>query len=167
MRKLVVLVLALIVIRLLPRAVRQQVRAMELITAMMQIAAMATANTSMTYNTAQRTAALETRTGNLEQGVISNVQPSSTVGTIQTQVSALSGAATSEPNVSSTVVLTSDVEISGAISQTSDIYGGINGGTSSGGPNAGSGVAAHTHGIGHVHSHGHTHSYGHDHFLPT
>jgi hypothetical protein len=75
-RKAVWILLALAAIRLLPRAVRREARALGLITLILQMAAMAAANTSKTGN-------LETRVGNLEQGKFSNLQSSSVIGTLQ------------------------------------------------------------------------------------
>jgi hypothetical protein len=64
------LLIALAAIRLLPRALRREARALELITLLFQVAASAaTANTAMSYTTAQRVGALETRAGTTEANV--------------------------------------------------------------------------------------------------
>lgn len=83
MRKAVMILLALLAIRLLPRALRRQARALELITLLFQLTAAAAANTSQTASTTARTASLETRVGDLEQGKFSNLQSSSIIGTLQ------------------------------------------------------------------------------------
>jgi hypothetical protein len=82
-RKAVMILLALLAIRLLPRALRQQARALELITLLFQLTAAAAANTSKTASTTARTASLETRVGDLEQGKFANLQGSSIIGQMQ------------------------------------------------------------------------------------
>jgi len=56
-RKAVMIVLALLAIRLLPKALRREARALELITVLFQVTLAATANTSKAVSTEQRTAA--------------------------------------------------------------------------------------------------------------
>jgi len=82
-RKAVMILLALLAVRLLPRALRREARALELVALLAQLTAAAIANTSKTASTANRTASLEARVGSLEQGVIPNVQSGSTIGTLQ------------------------------------------------------------------------------------
>src|SRR5215475_10087794 len=77
------ILLALLAIRLLPKALRQQARALELITLLFQYTATATANTSKTYAIEVRTGNLETRVGDLEQGKVANLQSNSVIGTLQ------------------------------------------------------------------------------------
>jgi len=78
------ILLALLAIRLLPGALRQQARALELITLLFQLTAASGApNTSKTYAAEARTASLETRVGTLEQGQFANLQSSSVIGTLQ------------------------------------------------------------------------------------
>jgi len=73
------ILLALLAIRLLPRALRQQARALELITLLFQLTAAAGApNTSKAYAAEART-----RVGTLEQGQFANLQSSSVIGTLQ------------------------------------------------------------------------------------
>jgi hypothetical protein len=81
-RKAVMILLALAAIRLLPRALRAEARALGLFTLLLQSLA-AAANTSKTYNAEIRTSNLETRVGNLEQGQFANLQSSSVIGTLQ------------------------------------------------------------------------------------
>ena len=122
-------------------------------------AMVSSAGTAKSRATEDRVSALENQTATNSTG-ITTVTTANT--TTNSRVSSLSGAATANPAVSGAVVYSANSYTGdGYISETSDIYGGINGNTSTGGPNAGSGVAAHTHGFGHLHSHGHTHSYGH------
>ena len=83
MRKAVMILLALLAIRLLPRALRRQARALELITLLFQLTAAATANTSKTASVEVRTGNLESRVGDLEQGKFANLQSSSVIGTLQ------------------------------------------------------------------------------------
>jgi hypothetical protein len=83
MRKAVMILLALLAIRLLPRALRRQARALELVTLLFQLTAAAAANTSKTVAVETRTGNLETRVGNLEQGQVANLQPNSVIGTLQ------------------------------------------------------------------------------------
>ena len=84
MRKAVMILLALLAIRLLPPALRQQARALELITLLFQLtAARMPPNTSKAYNAEVRTGNLETRVGDLEQGKFANLQSSSVIGTLQ------------------------------------------------------------------------------------
>lgn len=63
MRKAVMIVLALLAVRLLPKALRREARAIELLTVLLEITLAAAANTSKAVSTEQRTAALEARTG--------------------------------------------------------------------------------------------------------
>lgn len=79
MRKIVILLLALLAIRLLPRSLRAEARAMGLITLLMQSLA-TVMNTSKTLSLEGRVSALETRTGDLEQGKVNNLQPNTTIG---------------------------------------------------------------------------------------
>src|SRR5260370_41915469 len=86
MRKILLVILALALVRLLPRQLRRGVTAVGLLAALPESLALAATpppNTSMTYSNMQRTAALETRVGNLEQGIVPNVQSGSTIGTLQ------------------------------------------------------------------------------------
>jgi hypothetical protein len=83
MRKAVMILLALLAIRLLPRALRRQARALELVTLLFQMTAAAAANTSKAVSAETRTGNLETRVGNLEQGQFANLQSSSVIGTLQ------------------------------------------------------------------------------------
>lgn len=83
MRKAIMILLALLAIRLLPKALRQQARALELITLLFQLTAAAAANTSKTASVETRTGNLETRVGDLEQGKFANLQGSSVLGQIQ------------------------------------------------------------------------------------
>ena len=83
MRKAVMILLALLAIRLLPKALRREARALELITLLFQAAAPLIVNTSKTANVETRTGNLETRVGNLEQGQFANLQSSSVIGTLQ------------------------------------------------------------------------------------
>lgn len=73
MRKAVWILLALLAIRLLPKTLRQQARALELVSLLLQMAAMAATNTAKTVSIENRTGDLETRVGNLEQGIFPNV----------------------------------------------------------------------------------------------
>lgn len=84
-RKAVLVVLGLIAVRfLLPRALGREARMIALLGSLIRLMAVAaTANTSKAYSTEARTAALESRTGQVELGNIINVQPSSTVGQLQ------------------------------------------------------------------------------------
>lgn len=84
MRKAAWILLALLAIRLLPGTLRRQARALELIGLLMQMTAMAAANTSKTVSVENRTGDLETRVGNLEQGIFPNVSGGSTI-TLDTQ----------------------------------------------------------------------------------
>lgn len=83
MRKAAWILLALLAIRLLPRALRRQARALELITLLFQLTAAAAANTSKTVSVEARTGNLETRVGDLEKGQFTNLQSSSVIGTLQ------------------------------------------------------------------------------------
>ena len=83
MRKAFMILVALAAFRLLPKALRRQARALELITLLFQLTAAAAANTSKTANVEARTGNLETRVGNLEQGKMSNLQSGSVVGQLQ------------------------------------------------------------------------------------
>ncbi len=83
MRKAVMILLALLAIRLLPKALRQQARALQLITLLFELTAAIIVNTSKTVNVQQRTGNLETRVGDLEQGKFANLQSSSVIGTLQ------------------------------------------------------------------------------------
>ena len=83
MRKAVMILLALLAIRLLPKALRRQARALELVTLLFQLTAAAAANTSKTGSVEVRTGNLETRVGNLEQGQFANLQSGSVIGTLQ------------------------------------------------------------------------------------
>lgn len=82
MRKVFFLLLALAIIRLLPRTARAEARALGLLTLLCQYLAAATtaANTSKTMSVEQRTGALETRVGNLEQGMVPNLQSGTVIG---------------------------------------------------------------------------------------
>jgi hypothetical protein len=62
-RKAVMILLALAAIRLLPKALRREARALELLTVLFEITLAAAANTSKAVSTEQRTAALEVKTG--------------------------------------------------------------------------------------------------------
>ena len=80
MRKAVLIVLAMLAIRLLPKALRREAKTLQLVTLMFQLmAASGAPNTSKTYNVEQRTGDLETRVGNLEQGIFPNVSGGSTI----------------------------------------------------------------------------------------
>lgn len=83
MRKAVMILLALLAIRLLPKALRRETAALRLITLLFQLTAAAAANTSKTASVEQRTGNLETRVGNLEQGKFANLQSSSVIGQLQ------------------------------------------------------------------------------------
>ena len=83
MRKALWILLALAAIRLLPRALRRQARALELITLLFQLTAAAAANTSKTANVEARTGNLETRVGNLEQGKFANLQTGTVIGQLR------------------------------------------------------------------------------------
>ena len=83
MRKAVMILLALLAIRLLPRTVRRQARALELVTLLFKLTAPLIVNTSKTASVEVRTGNLETRVGNLEQGQFANLQSSSIIGTLQ------------------------------------------------------------------------------------
>ena len=83
MRKAVMILLALLAIRLLPKALRRQARALELITLLFELTAAAAANTSKTASVEVRTGNLESRVGDLEQGKFANLQSSSVIGTLQ------------------------------------------------------------------------------------
>jgi hypothetical protein len=80
------ILLALLAIRLLPKALRRQARALELITLLFQLTAAAAANTSKTASVETRTGNLETRVGDLEQGKIANIQSGTVVGQIRAGV---------------------------------------------------------------------------------
>ena len=82
MRKAVMILLALLAIRLLPKALRRQARALELITLLFQLTA-AAANTSKTASVEARAGNLETRVGDLEKGQFSNLQSGGVIGTLQ------------------------------------------------------------------------------------
>jgi len=82
-RKAIWILLALLAIRLLPKTLRQQARALELVTLLFQITAMTAANTSKTVSVEKRTGDLETRVGTLEQGQFANLQSSSIIGQLQ------------------------------------------------------------------------------------
>jgi hypothetical protein len=82
MRKAVMILLALLAIRFLPKALRREARALELITLLFSMTAAAAANTSKTASVEIRTGNLETRVGNLEKGQFSNLQGSSLLGQI-------------------------------------------------------------------------------------
>lgn len=90
MRKAICIILALAAIRLLPRALRAEARALGLFAMLVQSLAMSGApNSSKVYANEARTASLETRVGNLEQGQIVNLQSGSTFGTLQATVTTL------------------------------------------------------------------------------
>lgn len=81
MRKAVMILLALLALRLLPKAVRREARALELFTVLFQMAAMAAANTSKAYSTEKRVSTAEQNIGGLKN----------TVSTIQGQQGTFSG----------------------------------------------------------------------------
>lgn len=66
MRKAVMILLALAAIRLLPRTLRREARALELFTVLFQMAAMATANTSKAYSTEKRVGTVEGKVGTMQ-----------------------------------------------------------------------------------------------------
>lgn len=142
MRKAVMILLALLAIRLLPRALRREARALELITLLFELTAAAIVNTSKTVSTTTRTGTLEIRAGGLEQGIIPNLQPSSTVGLIQGRVNSLSGAQTTQNGLT-------DSRVSG----TTDLCNGSGGGTGTTSSSL-SGANAHTHQYQHSHTAG-------------
>lgn len=70
MRKVVLILLALLAVRLLPRALRREAAALHLIAALTKLATtMAVANTSKTVATEQRVGTLETSVGGLHSSV--------------------------------------------------------------------------------------------------
>lgn len=83
MRKAVMILLALLAIRLLPRTVRREARALGLVTLLLQATALAAANTSKAVSVENRTGSLETRVGDLEQGKFANLQSNTVIGTLQ------------------------------------------------------------------------------------
>lgn len=85
MRKVFFLLLAMAIIRLLPRSVRAEAKALGLLTLLCQYLAAATtaANTSKTVNVEQRTSALEARVGDLEQGKVVNLRSGTVIGQMQ------------------------------------------------------------------------------------
>lgn len=83
MRKAVMILLALLAIRFLPKALRREARALELIGLLFQLTAAAAANTSKTASVETRTGNLETRVGDLEQGKVANIQSGTVVGQMQ------------------------------------------------------------------------------------
>ena len=80
MRKAVMILLALAAIRLLPRALRSEARAAELLALLWQVTLANVANTSKAVATEQRTAALEKRVGTVTgtvtslQGTVTGIQ---------------------------------------------------------------------------------------------
>lgn len=85
MRRTLWILAALLAIRLLPKALRRQAQALQLITLLFELTA-AAANTSKTINVEQRTGNLETRVGNLEQGKIPNIQSGTVIGQLRAGV---------------------------------------------------------------------------------
>ena len=77
------ILLALLAIRLLPKTLRREARALELVTLLLQATAPLIVNTSKTASVEARTGNLETRVGDLEQGKFANLQSSSVIGTLQ------------------------------------------------------------------------------------
>jgi hypothetical protein len=119
MRKILLILLALAAIRLLPRAIRRQADTLALITALFETVALAaTANTSKAYATEQRVTAAETRVGNLEQGVLPNLQPSSTIGQIQAKANA---AITTAGGTVSSLTVTGPLSVQGNAGVTGNI----------------------------------------------
>lgn len=146
MRKAVMIVLALLAIRLLPKALRREARALELITVLFQVTLAATANTSKAVSTEQRTAALEVKTGAIATQLAGNSGFANALGYGATSTANPAGTPTGGP--------------SPGITSTSASY--PTGNTSS----ALSGANAHTHAYGgHWHDMGsHTHDFdGHTH----
>jgi hypothetical protein len=86
MRKAAMILLALLAIRLLPRALRRQARALELITLLFQVTAAAAANTSKTASVEVRTGNLESRVGDLEKGQFSNLQSGGVIGQLRSGI---------------------------------------------------------------------------------
>jgi hypothetical protein len=143
-RKALWILLALAALRLLPKAVRREARALELITLLFEVALASgtggpapTKNSSKAYATEQRTAVLEGTAGTLKTNV----------ATQTTRVNNLSGNSTSTNNLSDSQVSgTSDnPATTGFVILTS----GVQGATVSG-----SSVAQHTHSYGHIHGRG-------------
>lgn len=139
------IVLALLAIRLLPKAVRREAAALELITLLFQVTLAASGtggpaptNTSKTVNLEQRAATLEVTAGTLKTNV----------ATQTTRVNNLSGNSTSTNNLS-------DIEVSGTSDNPAPTGGpvvltsGVQGATV-----GGSTVAQHTHSYGHIHGRG-------------
>jgi hypothetical protein len=130
-RKAIMILLALTAIRILPRTLRREARALELIALLFTMTADAAANTSKTVNTADRTGKLETRAGNLEQGVQGLQSQQGTFG-------GFSGSNTS-------------YGMGGGTQVTSDTGSGNNGGVSSQTSGQIGGAAAHYHSMTHYH----------------
>jgi hypothetical protein len=80
-RKAVMILLALLAIRLIPRALRTEARVIALLSALTAAIA-AAANTSKTASVEVRAGNLETRVGDLEQGKFANLQGSTLLGQI-------------------------------------------------------------------------------------
>jgi hypothetical protein len=72
MRKAVLIVLALAALRLLPKALQREARALELITLLFQVTLAATARVDKAVSTEQRTAALEVKTGTITTQLAGN-----------------------------------------------------------------------------------------------
>jgi len=138
-RKALLIVLALLAIRLLPRALRREARAAELITLLFQVALAATANTSKAVSTEQRTAALEARTGAITTQLAGNTGFANALGYGPTSTANVG--VTSGPDAGDCQVLNTSGQIGGAAAHYH---------TTPTLPNA-----AHTHDFG-----GHTHDFG-------
>jgi hypothetical protein len=137
MRKAVMILLALAAIRLLPKALRREARAAELLALLYQVTLAAVANTSKAVATEQRAAALEKRAGTMQ----SQRGTTSAAGNLgQTQ--------TGSPQAGGPSYLTSSAVTGGATIQTGNPNGANIGGST---------VAAHTHGYGHIHDIAHFH----------
>ena len=137
MRKAVMIVLALLAIRLLPKALRREARALELITLLFQVT-IATA-TSKSMATEQRTAALELATRAAAAAIAA--QRGHT-----TAFSNLAQTETGSPQVGGPVYDVSSAVSGGALIQTGS-PNVIGGGT----------VTNHSHGYGHIHDASHFH----------
>jgi hypothetical protein len=137
MRKAVMILLALLAIRLLPRTLRREARALELIAVLFQITLAAAANTAKAMSTENRVAAQERKTGKLAS------QAGTTSG-----FSNLSQTSTGSPQPGGASITVSSAVTGGATIQTGNPNGATIGGST---------VAAHTHGYGHIHDYAHTH----------
>lgn len=155
LRKAVMILLALAAIRLLPRALRREARALELITLLFQMTATAIAATSKGMSTEQRAARLEVRTGAVET-TANNANANAT--SALTRIGGLSGQQTTQNGLTNSNV-----------SGTTDLCNGSGGGTgTTSGPTAGT---------NHTHQYQHSHTAGslglvpggglHVHYLPT